>query len=115
MPRRSSRASPRGRWRVGACAAGLATAVYGASEGLSIVVLEAVVFGGQAGASARIENYLGFPTGVSGQAPLRDLPRFPPVRRGAGADGPRVHAGAEVRGRAEPVHGGQAPGLRFGT
>jgi len=53
---------------VGAGPAGLATAVYGASEGLSIVVLEAIVFGGQAGASARIENYLGFPTGVSGQA-----------------------------------------------
>jgi thioredoxin reductase (NADPH) len=53
---------------VGAGPAGLATAVYGASEGLSVVVLEAVVFGGQAGASARIENYLGFPAGVSGQA-----------------------------------------------
>jgi thioredoxin reductase (NADPH) len=53
---------------VGAGPAGLATAVYGASEGLSIVVLEALTFGGQAGASARIENYLGFPTGVSGQA-----------------------------------------------
>jgi len=53
---------------VGAGPAGLATAVYGASEGLSTVVLEALVFGGQAGASARIENYLGFPTGVSGQA-----------------------------------------------
>jgi thioredoxin reductase (NADPH) len=53
---------------VGAGPAGLATAVYGASEGLSILVLEAMTFGGQAGASARIENYLGFPTGVSGQA-----------------------------------------------
>ena len=53
---------------VGAGPAGLATAVYGASEGLSILVLEASTFGGQAGASARIENYLGFPTGVSGQA-----------------------------------------------
>ena len=53
---------------VGAGPAGLATAVYGASEGLSILVLEAVTFGGQAGASARIENYLGFPTGVPGQA-----------------------------------------------
>jgi thioredoxin reductase (NADPH) len=53
---------------VGAGPAGLATAVYGASEGLSIVVLERFAFGGQAGASARIENYLGFPTGVSGQA-----------------------------------------------
>src|SRR5262245_19008636 len=53
---------------VGAGPAGLATAVYGASEGLSVLVLEALAFGGQAGASARIENYLGFPTGVSGQA-----------------------------------------------
>ena len=53
---------------VGAGPAGLATAVYGASEGLSILVLEKSAFGGQAGASARIENYLGFPTGVSGQA-----------------------------------------------
>ena len=53
---------------VGAGPAGLATAVYGASEGLSIIVLERFAFGGQAGASARIENYLGFPTGVSGQA-----------------------------------------------
>ena len=53
---------------VGAGPAGLATAVYGASEGLSILVLEAGTFGGQAGASARIENYLGFPTGVSGQS-----------------------------------------------
>lgn len=53
---------------VGAGPAGLATAVYGASEGLSVLVLEAIAFGGQAGASARIENYLGFPAGVSGQA-----------------------------------------------
>ena len=53
---------------VGAGPAGLATAVYGASEGLSTLVLERFAFGGQAGASARIENYLGFPTGVSGQA-----------------------------------------------
>ena len=53
---------------VGAGPAGLATAVYGASEGLSILVLDALTFGGQAGASARIENYLGFPTGVPGQA-----------------------------------------------
>jgi len=53
---------------VGAGPAGLATAVYAASEGLAVLVLEALAFGGQAGASARIENYLGFPTGVSGQA-----------------------------------------------
>jgi len=53
---------------VGAGPAGLATAVYAASEGLSVVVLEARAFGGQAGASMRIENYLGFPTGITGQA-----------------------------------------------
>jgi thioredoxin reductase (NADPH) len=53
---------------VGAGPAGLATAVYAASEGLSAAVFDARAFGGQAGASARIENYLGFPTGISGQA-----------------------------------------------
>src|SRR3982075_137099 len=53
---------------VGCGPAGLATAVYAASEGLSVAVLDARSFGGQAGASARIENYLGFPTGISGQA-----------------------------------------------
>src|SRR5690606_6113389 len=53
---------------VGAGPAGLATAVYAASEGLSIAVLDCRAYGGQAGASARIENYLGFPTGISGQA-----------------------------------------------
>ena len=53
---------------VGAGPAGLSTAVYGASEGLSVAVLDARAFGGQAGASARIENYFGFPTGISGQA-----------------------------------------------
>src|SRR4030081_1753663 len=53
---------------VGCGPAGLATAVYAASEGLSVVVLDARAFGGQAGASARIENYLGFPAGISGQA-----------------------------------------------
>ena len=53
---------------VGAGPAGLATAVYAASEGLSVLVLDQRSFGGQAGASARIENYLGFPTGISGQA-----------------------------------------------
>jgi thioredoxin reductase (NADPH) len=53
---------------VGAGPAGLATAVYAASEGLSVLVLEQCAYGGQAGASARIENYLGFPTGVSGRA-----------------------------------------------
>src|ERR1700743_2041367 len=53
---------------VGCGPAGLATAVYAASEGLSVVVMDSRAFGGQAGASARIENYLGFPTGISGHA-----------------------------------------------
>jgi len=53
---------------VGAGPAGLAAAVYAASEGLSVMVLDCRAFGGQAGASARIENYLGFPTGISGMA-----------------------------------------------
>jgi thioredoxin reductase (NADPH) len=51
---------------VGAGPASLATAVYAASEGLSVLVLDQRAIGGQAGASARIENYLGFPTGISG-------------------------------------------------
>jgi thioredoxin reductase (NADPH) len=51
---------------VGGGPAGLATAVYGASEGLSTLVLEGVAAGGQAGASARIENYFGFPSGIAG-------------------------------------------------
>ena len=53
---------------VGAGPAGLATAVYAGSEGLSVLVVDCRSFGGQAGASARIENYLGFPTGISGMA-----------------------------------------------
>ena len=53
---------------IGAGPAGLATAVYAASEGLSVLAIDCRSFGGQAGASARIENYLGFPTGISGMA-----------------------------------------------
>jgi thioredoxin reductase (NADPH) len=53
---------------IGAGPAGLAAAVYGASEGLDVLVLETTAPGGQAGTSSKIENYLGFPTGISGQA-----------------------------------------------
>lgn len=53
---------------IGAGPAGLASSVYAASEGLSVLVIDCRSFGGQAGASARIENYLGFPTGISGMA-----------------------------------------------
>ena len=52
---------------VGAGPSGLAAAVYGASEGLNVLVVETTAPGGQAGCSSRIENYLGFPTGISGQ------------------------------------------------
>jgi thioredoxin reductase (NADPH) len=52
---------------VGAGPSGLAAAVYGASEGLNVLVLESIAPGGQAGCSSRIENYLGFPMGISGQ------------------------------------------------
>lgn len=52
---------------IGAGPSGLASAVYGASEGLDVLVLEKSLPGGQAGSSSRIENYLGFPTGISGQ------------------------------------------------
>jgi thioredoxin reductase (NADPH) len=53
---------------VGAGPAGLAAAVYAASEGLDTICIEALAPGGQAGTSSKIENYLGFPTGISGQA-----------------------------------------------
>ena len=52
---------------IGAGPSGLAAAVYGASEGLDVLMLETGSPGGQAGSSSRIENYLGFPTGISGQ------------------------------------------------
>jgi thioredoxin reductase (NADPH) len=52
---------------IGAGPAGLAAAVYAASEGLDVLVLESTAPGGQAGSSSRIENYLGFPAGISGQ------------------------------------------------
>ena len=64
---RSSRDVVRDLVVIGAGPAGLAAAVYGASEGLDVLVLESNAPGGQAGSSSRIENYLGFPTGISGQ------------------------------------------------
>ena len=65
-PSTSGRAGPAS--SSGAGPAGLAAAVYGASEGLNVLVVEALAPGGQAGSSSKIENYLGFPTGISGQA-----------------------------------------------
>ena len=74
---------------VGAGPAGLAASVYAASEGLRTLTVDAVSLGGQAATSSRIENYLGFPTGISGQdlaiAGRRSRPRSsaPPSRRRA--------------------------------
>jgi thioredoxin reductase (NADPH) len=76
---------------IGAGPAGLATTVYAASEGLSVLVLDCRAFGGQAGASARIENYLGFPRGISGTALM------------AGAYGQAHKFGAETAIPAEVV------------
>jgi thioredoxin reductase (NADPH) len=108
---------------VGAGPAGLAAAVYGASEGLSTVVLDAIATGGQAGTSSRIENYLGFPAGVSG-AELADRAVIQAEKFGARLGVPveatglargvdhiavRVDPGTEFRARAVVV----ATGARY--
>jgi thioredoxin reductase (NADPH) len=86
---------------VGAGPAGLAAAVYGASEGLDTVALEGVATGGQAGLSTRIENYLGFPAGISG-AELAERARLQAEKFGARIDVPaevvalRTQSGAHV-------------------
>lgn len=77
---------------VGSGPAGLAAAVYGASEGLRTVSLDAVTIGGQAGASSRIENYAGFPNGISGEA-LTGRAAVQAMRLGA-----RLNAPCEVVG-----------------
>ena len=82
---------------VGSGPAGLAAAVYGASEGLRTVSLDAVAIGGQAGASSRIENYAGFPNGISGED-LTARAAVQAMRLGA-----RLNAPCEVVGlRTEP-------------
>lgn len=92
---------------VGAGPAGLAAAVYGASEGLRTVVLEAHHIGGQAGGSTRIENYLGFPTGISG-AELTDRAQLQAQRFGAEISVPVRVAGLEVEpGRKSVLLGGE--------
>ena len=99
---------------VGAGPAGLAAAVYGASEGLRTIAVEMVAVGGQAGSSSRIENYLGFPTGISG-AELTQRATVQAQKFGASLSSPcavvslreqeghlvvRLSDGAEVSGRA---------------
>jgi thioredoxin reductase (NADPH) len=65
---------------VGAGPAGLAAAVYAASEGLTVFVADCRSFGGQAGPSARIEKYLGFLTGITGMALMARLQPSPEIR-----------------------------------
>src|SRR6202158_3694768 len=86
----------------GAGPAGLSAAVYGASDGLKTVVIERSAVGGQAGASAQVENYLGFPGGISG-AGLAGRAR-PPAGRG----------GAEILLNREGVRGEFMPGKGIG-
>jgi thioredoxin reductase (NADPH) len=87
---------------VGGGPAGLGAAVYGASEGLRTVLVEQLATGGQAGQSSRIENYLGFPDGVSG-AQLTDRARRQAAKFGAEVLTARAVTGLEVRGSARRV------------
>ena len=87
---------------VGGGPAGLGAAVYGASEGLRTVLVEQLATGGQAGQSSRIENYLGFPDGVSG-AQLTDRARRQAVRFGAEVLTTREVVSLEQRGSAHAV------------
>jgi thioredoxin reductase (NADPH) len=87
---------------VGGGPAGLGAAVYGASEGLRTVLVERTAAGGQAGQSSRIENYLGFPDGVSG-AQLTDRARRQAVKFGAELVTAREVVGIEVNGSARTV------------
>jgi thioredoxin reductase (NADPH) len=93
---------------VGTGPAGLAAAVYGASEGLDTVCLDAVAIGGQAGASSRIENYVGFPAGVSG-GDLVASAAIQAIRLGA-----RLNSPCEVVG-LRPGHGFQVLTLVDGS
>jgi thioredoxin reductase (NADPH) len=93
---------------VGGGPAGLAAAVYGASEGLETVALDTVAFGGQAGTSSRIENYLGFPTGISG-ADLSERAIFQ-----AGRFGARLLVAAEAKALTRTPDGHYAVTLHDG-
>ena len=87
---------------IGGGPAGLGAAVYGASEGLRTVLVERTATGGQAGQSSRIENYLGFPDGVSG-AQLTDRARRQAAKFGAEVLTTREATGLEVNGSARTV------------
>ncbi len=87
---------------IGAGPAGLAAAVYAASEGLQVVVLDAKAPGGQAGTSSKIENYFGFPTGISGQA-LAGRGFVQAQKFGAEVAIPREVIGFECAGADAPI------------
>ena len=87
---------------IGGGPAGLAAAVYGASEGLNTVLIESTTTGGQAGRSSRIENYLGFPMGVSG-AELTTSARRQAERFGAEVITTRKAVGLDVSGQARTI------------
>ncbi len=95
---------------VGAGPAGLGAAVYGASEGLRTVLVERAATGGQAGQSSRIENYLGFPDGVSG-AQLTDRARRQAQKFGAEVLSAREVIGLQARGSARIVRFGDGSEL----
>jgi thioredoxin reductase (NADPH) len=88
---------------IGGGPAGLGAAVYGASEGLRTVLVERMATGGQAGQSSRIENYLGFPDGVSG-AQLTDRARRQAAKFGAEVLTTRDVTGLQVKGSARGVN-----------
>jgi thioredoxin reductase (NADPH) len=88
---------------VGAGPAGLAAGVYGASEGLQTIVLDALGTGGQAGRSPRIENYLGFPSGISG-GELADRAVIQAEKFGAGISVPGAAVGLEQRNGLHVLH-----------
>jgi thioredoxin reductase (NADPH) len=95
---------------VGGGPAGLGSAVYGASEGLRTVLVERQAAGGQAGQSSRIENYLGFPDGVSG-AQLTDRARRQAIKFGAEMLAARDVTALEVRGSARTVRFGDGSSI----
>jgi thioredoxin reductase (NADPH) len=95
---------------IGGGPAGLGAAVYGASEGLRTVLVERTATGGQAGQSSRIENYLGFPDGVSG-AQLTDRARRQAAKFGAEVLTTRDVIGLEVNGSARSVRFADGSGI----
>src|SRR5580692_6816348 len=95
---------------IGGGPAGLGAAVYGASEGLRTVLVERTATGGQAGQSSRIENYLGFPDGVSG-AQLTDRARRQAAKFGAEVLTTRDVVGLEVNGSARSVRFADGSGI----